>query len=171
MSGSPFLDPSPAARQAVINRALVDRVIARSAAGVGLVSAVQALPLAIEQIVSTDNLLLYVPYAAVMASLLLALVNSIFGRGVRLAYAVVAWAVLGALILWPIEASAPGIPAGSDPWIYYLCTVGTGSAAIAFRPRLAFALTLAVPIAYGVLRVTPRARAPRSRPRSSRAPT
>lgn len=155
MSGSRPLPPSPAGRQAVINRALVDRVVARSAAAVGLVSAVQALPLAIEQTAWTDNLWLVVPYGAAILSLLLALVNSIFGRGVRLAYAVVAWTILGALILWPIEASDPGIPAGSDPWIYYLCTVATGSAAIAFRPALAFAFTLAVPVGYGILRVTP----------------
>lgn len=155
MSGSFFLDAPAALRQAVINRALVDRVVSRTAAAVGIVYAAQSAPAAIDQINGTQNYWLYITYAAVVASLLVALVNSIIGRGVRLAFAIVAWTVLAALVLWPIEASNPGLPAGSDPWIYYLCSVGTGSAALAFRPKPAFAFTLAVPIAYAVLRMTP----------------
>jgi signal transduction histidine kinase len=154
MSGSPLLVPS-ATRQAVINRALVDRVVSRTAAAVGLVYAAQSAPSAIDQISGTSNHWLYVTYAAVVISLVVAFVNAVIGKGARLAFVIVACTILAALVLWPIEASDPGLPAGSDPWIYYLCTVGTGSAAIAFRPRLALAFTLAVPIAFGVLRLTP----------------
>ncbi|HEY8590251.1 MAG TPA: histidine kinase [Naasia sp.] len=155
MSGSFFLDAPSAMRRAVINRALVDRVVSRTAAAVGIVYAAQSAPATIDQINGTHNYWLYITYAFVVGSLLVALVNSIIGRGVRIAFAIVAWTILAALVLWPIEASNPGIPEGSDPWIYYLCSVGTGSAALAFRPKLAFAFTLAVPIAFAVLRVTP----------------
>lgn len=138
-----------------IGSALIERILARTAAGLGLGFAAQALPVAIGQIEATHHPLLFLFLAPVVGSLLFAVLAAIAGRGVRVANAAVAVILLAALIAWPLLASNPGIPPGTDPWLLYLVTVATGSATIAWRVRLAAVYTGVVPAVYILVRMSP----------------
>jgi two-component sensor histidine kinase len=58
------------------------------------------------------------------------------------------------LITWPFDAVTPHSPTDNQ-WIYYLLTVATSTAAIAFPTRWSAIYLFAVPSIYGIVRMTP----------------
>ncbi|MFC6354770.1 sensor histidine kinase [Luethyella okanaganae] len=74
---------------------------------------------------------------------------------VRATTAMFAIVYLLALIAWPFAVVDVTAFANEKPWLWYLCTVATACAAIAFRLLLASVYTIVVPLVYGILRTLP----------------
>ncbi|TFB52365.1 sensor histidine kinase [Cryobacterium tagatosivorans] len=138
-----------------ISRAQIETVVSRSVAGVGVVFALQAAPIMFEQ------LPLRLPAAGVIGPVTLAVtlafvvLATIFKAGIRTATGAVAMVYLLALVAWPFLMRDPERVLDGVPWLWFLCTVATSCAAIAFPLAWAAGYTVLVPAVYGVLRVTP----------------
>jgi signal transduction histidine kinase len=91
---------------------------------------------------------------AIVASLLFALLCSLLVRSVRASQGIVAVVFVCVLVTWPFAVVTPHAPTDSH-WLYYLITVGTSTAAIAFPTRLSVAYLVVVPSLYGIVRMTP----------------
>ncbi|WP_166997815.1 sensor histidine kinase [Paramicrobacterium fandaimingii] len=84
--------------------------------------------------------------------LVVVVVTGLLRRGLRTAAGVFAVVYIGALVVWP---SSTGFQLGGqpgEPWIWYLLTVATACAAIAFPIVWAVAYTIGVPILFGLVR-------------------
>jgi len=88
-------------------------------------------------------------------SLVLSLIASLARRLVRSAHALVAVLYLVALQTWPVAVVGNTDTGMTNPWIYYLLTVATASAAIGLPAPIATTYLLVVPIMYGLIRITP----------------
>ena len=148
--------PSPAGKQPrnPISRKQVEAVISRSIAGFGIVFGVQTIPVLLGQLGETAPVWLIIVVPALFGGLLVAAGFSTARRWVRGSHALVALAYLGALLSWPLAVVHPISPT-ENHWLYFLLTVATATASIAFPTRIATAYLFAVPVIYGILRVTP----------------
>lgn len=137
-----------------ISRRQIEVVIARSAAIFGLVFAVQTIPALLEQ--STQlNTFAVVGVALLFGGLLVAIVAFITRKFVRAVntYIVFSWTV--AMALWPLFVQ-DGVLRGSDrPWPWFLLTVATAAAAVAWPLWAATAALLVLPFIYGAMRIMP----------------
>lgn len=86
----------------------------------------------------------------VLVALAIASVCGLLGRGVAIAYGVLAVALVVALALWPAVADAGGAEAG---WTWYLLNVATVAAAVAWPWPWPLTWLFAVPAAYAAARV------------------
>lgn len=137
-----------------ISRKQVEAVISRSIAGFGIVFAAQTVPVLLGQLGETSRTWSIIVIPALFGSLLLAAAFSTARRWVRGSHALVASVYLVALLSWPLAVVEPISPQ-ENHWLYFLLTVATATASIAFPTRIATAYLFAVPVIYGVLRVTP----------------
>jgi len=138
-----------------ISRAQIETVVSRSVAGVGLVFALQALPIMIEQIELRKPIVALIGPSILGAALVFVLITTILKKGIKIATGSVAIAYLLALIVWPFLMRDPSAVLDGVPWLWFLCTVATSCAAIAFPLYWAAAYTVIVPAVYGVVRLTP----------------
>ncbi len=145
----------PTTRRRAVSRAQVETVSARALGIAGLVFSAQTVPAALEQSAAlTDGsgiALMAVLYGAAVIVALASLVR-IGVRGVAAAYAVL---YVIALAAWPALVDDPAALGGAQPWLYFICTVATAAAVVAFPVGGAIAYTIAVPLLYGVVRLTP----------------
>ena len=138
-----------------ISRAQIETVVSRSVAGVGVVFALQAMPIMI------DQLQVRLPAVGVIGPVILAValgfvvLATAFKVGIKTATGSVALIYLVGLMAWPFLMRDPEQVLDGVPWLWFLCTVATSCAAIAFPLFWAAGYTLAIPVLYGVLRVTP----------------
>lgn len=142
-------------RRAAVSRAQVEIVSSRALGVFGVVFGAQTVPSAIDQapalVDGAGTAMMAVLYGS-----LAALAVATFARvAVRAAAATFAALFVVALLAWPYLVVDSGELANETPWLYYLVTVATTAAAIALPPLSAAAYTIAVPAAYGVIRVTP----------------
>jgi hypothetical protein len=156
MALNPGLRSAPALKQVrnPISLKQVETVLSRSVAGGSLVFAAQTVGPLLAQIKEGNPLWIAVVVAALSASIVLAVVLSFARRAVRFAHGLVAWIYVVALVSWPFAVLHPH-PDTSNFWLYFILTVGTSTAAIAFSTRFALIYLFVVPIIYGVIRVTP----------------
>jgi len=137
-----------------ISRGQIEIALSRSVAGVAVIFALQALPLMLEQLASRKD-------GAAMTAIVLGLsilvfvVATVVQRGIGTGAALVAGCYLVALVIWPLLMRDPTVVLDSKPWLWYLCTVATSCAAIAFPPVWAIIYTVVTPVTYGLLRVQP----------------
>lgn len=82
-------------------------------------------------------------------------VTSVFMQGLETAAAFLAISFLVALLTWPLAVRDPASVLPESPWLYYLITVATSAAAIAFTPWVATIYLLLTPIVYGLVELTP----------------
>ena len=138
-----------------ISRTRIEVVISRSVAGVAVVFSLQALPAMLQQIplrLPAMGLAMPVALALAVAAVMVA---SIAKVGVRITTGAVAVVYLVALIGWPFLMRDPAAVLDGKPWLWYVCTVATSCAAIAFPLGWACAYTFAAPLAYGIVRSLP----------------
>ncbi|HEU5222585.1 MAG TPA: ATP-binding protein [Candidatus Lumbricidophila sp.] len=133
----------------------MERVLARAVGLFGLVFAAQAIPSVLQEVamhgVARELALVVLVYVAILA---FAIATAVVGW-VRPMALVVAISFAVALLMWhPLHVGAP-MHANYTPWIYYLCTVATGAAAIALPTRWALVYTVVVPTGYGFIRADP----------------
>jgi uncharacterized protein YidB (DUF937 family) len=138
-----------------ISRKQVEAVISRSVAVFGLVFGAQTIPSLLAQRAEAQPAWVAITVGAILASLILAMIASIIRRWVRVAHGLVSVVYLAALITWPFEVIDPDAVSSGNHWLYSLLTVGTATASIAFSTRVAGIYLFAVPLVYGIVRVTP----------------
>jgi hypothetical protein len=156
MALNPGLRSAPALKQVrnPISLKQVETVLSRSVAGGSLVFAAQTVGPLLSQIKEGQPIWIAAVVSALSASIVLAVVLSFARRFVRLGHGLVAFVYVLALVSWPFAVLHPHAD-DNNFWLYFILTVGTSTAAIAFSTRLAMIYLFAVPIAYGVIRVTP----------------
>jgi signal transduction histidine kinase len=138
-----------------ISRKQVENVISRSVAVFGIVFGAQTVPWLLGQLDEAYPIWLWIIVPAMFGSLVLALVMSIAKVWVRPAHALVSIIYLVALITWPF-AILPGAEIYTGiHWLYYLLTVATATAAIAFPTAVATIYLFVVPLIFLVVRITP----------------
>jgi signal transduction histidine kinase len=146
--------PAPKQARNPVSRKQVEIVLSRSVAAGSLVFAAQTVPSLLSQWRESNPVWLLVAGFAIVASLLIALVCSIVVQFVRLSHGLVALVYVAVLITWPFDVVTPHSPTDNH-WLYYLLTVGTSTAAIAFPTRWAATYLFVVPSIYGIVRMTP----------------
>lgn len=148
----PALDPASPRRP--LSRAGIERFSSRAIAAFGLVFGAQTVPAFLASAGALREPATVIVGLGMLALLIWVVGASVLQRGVRLSAGIAAVGYVIALLAWPMlvvsTATAP-----SKPWLWYLCTVATGYAALAFRPLLASVYTVVVPGVYGVLHATP----------------
>jgi signal transduction histidine kinase len=156
MAVSGFPRELPAVKQPrnPISRRRVDAVVSRAIAGFGIVFAAQTAPILLGQLGETGDAWLTLAVAALVGSLIVTLSFSIAGRWVRSAHATFAFVYVIILISWPFAVVEP-IGHGENHWLYYMLTVATATAAIAFRTRYALVYLVVVPAIYGFIHALP----------------
>lgn len=138
-----------------ISRVGFEHVAERSIAGFGLVFGAQTLGALFAQLPGMVPRWGVIAAIAVFGGLALVVITAIVQRGVKLVMAYFAIAYLVVVVLWPLTAVDPSYSAGSKPWVWYLCTVATAFATVAFPLWWAVAYTVVAPVAYAVIRALP----------------
>ena len=138
-----------------ISRTRIEVVASRSVAGVGVVFALQAMPIMLAQApvrMPVMGLLTPLLLGLSLAAVVVAAVTKV---GVRAAAGTVAMFYLAALLAWPLLMRDPAAVLDGKPWLWYMCTIATACAALAFPVLWAVIYTVVVPIVYGVVRSMP----------------
>ncbi|WP_146071601.1 sensor histidine kinase [Cryobacterium sp. Y62] len=138
-----------------ISHAQIEIALSRSVAGVAVVFALQALPLMLVQLESRKPGSAVPIGIALGLSILVFVVATLVRRGIRTTAGIVAACYLIALMVWPLVMRDPTVVLDSKPWLWYLCTVATSCAAIAFPLLWAIIYTVVTPVVFGLLRGLP----------------
>jgi two-component sensor histidine kinase len=156
MPSKPAPSSATAQKQArnPVSRKQVEIVLSRSVAAGSLVFAAQTVSPLLSQAKESHPAWLLAASIAIVASLLIALFCSIIIRWVRASQGVVALVFVAVLLTWPFDVVTPHSPTDNQ-WLYYLLTVATSTAAIAFPTRWSAIYLFAVPSLYGIVRMTP----------------
>jgi signal transduction histidine kinase len=137
-----------------ISRARLEVIAGRTVAAFGLVFGIQTLPGALAQLPAFKEPIGIIVEIAIFGGLVVVLICAIVQRWVRQAMGTVAIVYLIVLITWPLTALDPSVQA-QKPWAWFLCSVATAYAAIAFPVPWATAYTILTPLVYGVVRTLP----------------
>jgi signal transduction histidine kinase len=138
-----------------LSRARIERIADRTVSAFGLVFGLQTLPTALGQLGDLREPWGTVWLVAVFGGLALTVVLAIVQRGVKIAMGVLAVVYLAAIVTWPLMVGDPSAFGADKPWVWFLCSVFTAFAAVAYPLWLAIAYTFVAPIAYGVVRAVP----------------
>jgi signal transduction histidine kinase len=138
-----------------LSRARIERISDRTVSAFGLVFGLQTLPTAVGQLPDLREPWSAAWMIAVFGGLALTVVLAIVQRGVKVAMGVLAVVYLAAIATWPLLVREPGAFTSDKPWLWFLCSVFTAFAAVAYPLWLAIAYTFVAPVAYGVVRALP----------------
>jgi len=137
-----------------ISRRQIETVASRSVAIFSLVFGAQTFPITLDQYSGERPGWGLIIAVAIYGSILLMLVAAFTKRFVRLAGAFISFSWLVAMATWPLTVSPDMVVSADRPWLWYLCTVATGAAALSFKPLPATVYLIAAPVAYGLTRTT-----------------
>ncbi|MGN7799210.1 sensor histidine kinase [Leifsonia sp. 22587] len=138
-----------------LSRARIERISDRTVSAFGLVFGLQTLPTALGQLSDLREPWGGVWMIAVFGGLALTVILAVIQRGVKIAMGVLSIVYLGAIVTWPFLVADP-VAFGTDkPWVWFLCSVFTAFAAVAYPLWLAIIYTFAAPLAYGIVRALP----------------
>lgn len=146
---------APEHRAKPVSRTQVEVIVSRAVAVGGLLFAVQTFPVMLSQLPLLDPRWSWWYNATIFGGLLLALLASIFRRFVRSANAVIAGAYLLAMATWPLAVLDPNADDHERPWLWFLCTIATAAAAMAFSRWWATVYLMVAPAVYGLVRISP----------------
>lgn len=148
---APVRIPSPRSPRAPLTRRRVESVLSRSAAAFSVLFFVQTLPVAVQQTAHGHEPREWT-YACALI-LLLALIATcasvVMQRWVAWASGAFAVSYLLALVTWPFVNRTPLESADGVHWLYFLLSVSTALAAIAWPVRIAAAYLFLTTAAYG----------------------
>jgi signal transduction histidine kinase len=138
-----------------ISRRQVETVVSRSVAVFGIVFAAQTVPNLLGQLDEAQPWWLWAVIIGIFGSLVLATAGSFLRRFVRPSHAIVSIVYVLALATWPLTILPgadifPGIH-----WLYYLLTVATACAAVAYNTLFGTLYLVLVPWLYFIGRVMP----------------
>lgn len=149
---------APPQQRAVRNPLSLNRVnsaIARTAAGFGIAFFLQSVPFLLDQLPNLHPLWSFAATTGLVSSLVFAIVASIVGRLVRVSQGAFALVYLLALATWPLSVLDISAAPSSSFWLYFVLTVATAMATIAFDVRGATAYVILGPALYAAIRITP----------------
>jgi signal transduction histidine kinase len=152
-SAPPTFRPRPT-RNPISGPAL-DKIFARALAALGLVFGLEAVPFVIGQQSSMQPIWAWLVCIAIFGGIVVVGFSSIVMRGIETAAAFIAIAFLVALSTWPLAVQDPSVVQQQVPWLWYLVTVATSAAAIAFSLWVATGYLFLAPLIYGFIRLTP----------------
>ncbi|MCX7520988.1 ATP-binding protein [Microbacterium sp. STN6] len=138
-----------------ISRAGFEVIAGRSIAIFGLIFGAQTVSALLAQVPFMTPRWGIVAAIAVFGSLVLVAVAAIVQFGVKTAMGLSALIYLAVVALWPLLVHSPVFEGGNKPWVWYLCTVATAFATVAFPLWLATVYTVVAPVVYGVARALP----------------
>lgn len=138
-----------------LSRLQIEAVASRSVAFFGLLFAAQTFPVMLGQTSQLQSGWFWGYNVAIFGGLLFAVLASIVQRFVKLANIYIVSSYIVALVTWPIAVANPTIVATERPWLWFLCTVATAAATIAFSTRVAAGYLVLAPVTYGIVRLTP----------------
>lgn len=152
VSGAPVEGAKP---RNPLSRARIERISARTVSVFGLVFGLQTVPVALGQLPALREPWGLVALIAVFGGLAVTVVPVFARRFVKVSMGVLAVVFLIVIVTWPLVVDDPAAFAADKPWIWFLCTVFTAFAAVAWPLWLAIAYTIVTPVAYGVIRALP----------------
>ncbi|MEY9951196.1 ATP-binding protein [Leifsonia sp. EB34] len=139
-----------------LSRARIERISDRTVSAFGLVFALQTFPSALGQLDSLRSPWGLVVLVLIFGGLAFTVLLAIFAqRFVKVTMGVLSVLYFAAIVTWPLLASDPHAFTSDKPWVWFLCSVFTAFAAVAYPLWLAIAYTIATPLAYGVVRALP----------------
>ncbi|MGO4691551.1 sensor histidine kinase [Glaciibacter sp. 2TAF33] len=138
-----------------ISQRQIETVLSRAVGGIGLVFALQSLPVMLGQADERLPLLGLISPLVLGLVILLVVLATIVKSHIRTATGAGAIIYLLALVAWPFLSRDPSQVLDGKPWLWYVCTVATSYAAIAFPLWWAAAYTLIAPLTYGAIRMLP----------------
>lgn len=133
----------------------VETIVSRSVAVVAFVFGLQTVPPLLGQIGEADPIWAVAIVIALFGSVIVAVLFSFLCRFVRIGHALVALVYVVALLSWPFAIHNVVPHPDDNYWLYFLLTVGTSTAGIAFSTRISSIYLFVVPVIYGVIRMTP----------------
>lgn len=133
----------------------MEAVASRSAAGFGLLFGAQTFPVMLGQVSLLQSTWFWGYNIAIFGGLLLAVVASVLRRWVQPVNAWVAVSYLVAMATWPLATVDAQLMPLERPWLWFICTVATAAAVIAFSRWVATVYVFAAPVVYGLVRLTP----------------
>lgn len=138
-----------------ISRSQMEVVASRSVAFFGLLFGAQTFPVMLGQVGQLQTAWFWGYNVAILGGLLLSVVASMLRRFVRPVNTWIAVAYLVAMATWPLAVNNPDVVAPERAWLWFMCTVATAAAAIAFSTWVAALYLVLAPAVYGVIRLTP----------------
>lgn len=138
-----------------ISRERFERIAGRSVSAFGLVFGLQTIPAALGQLPDLKSPWGLIEIIVVFGGLAVIVLLAILQRFVKAAMATLSVVYFAAIVTWPLLALESHSFVGDKPWVWFLCSVFTAFAAVAFPLWLATAYTFITPIAYGVVRALP----------------
>ena len=150
---APPRNPAISHPRGPVSRKQIDALVSRAVAGFGLLFGAQTVPILLAQLGEVRPLwaALFVP--AFYAALVAAIVAAVAQRYVRVTQGVVAVYYVIGILTWPLAITEVAIATHSTYWLYYLLTVASAMAAIAFTPIIATVYLVLVPVIMAVVRV------------------
>lgn len=145
----------PAKPRNPLSRARIERIADRTVSAFGLVFGLQTLPTALGQLGALREPWGAVWMIGIFGGLALTVILAVVQRGVKIAMGVLSVLYLAAIVTWPLLVRDPSAFSSDKPWVWFLCSVFTAFAAVAYPLWLAIAYTFIAPIAYGVVRALP----------------
>ena len=142
-------------KRSPISRLQIEGLASRLVAVFGIVFGLQTLPVVLSQIGASHPVWAWVVVPALYGSIVVAFVAAMAQRAIVAMNATIAVIFLVALATWPLAIITPTDNQLDRYWLYFLITVATATATIAFSLPVATAYLFAAPIAYGLIRVTP----------------
>ncbi len=130
-------------------------VASRSVAFFGLLFGAQTFPVMLGQVVQLQPVWFWGYNIAILGGLLVSVVAAMLRRFVRSVNTWVALSYLVAMATWPLAVLDTDTVAKERPWLWFMCTVATAAAAIAFSTWSAALYLVLAPSVYGVIRLTP----------------
>ncbi|NYD66729.1 sensor histidine kinase [Agromyces atrinae] len=138
-----------------VSSAQIETIAARALGLFGLVFGAQTVPIFLDQIPAMAPAASIVTAAVVIGTILVLAVTSVIAVGARIVSAVFAGVYAAVIVTWPLIVVNPEALDGQIPWPYFLCTVATTAACVAFSLRWAVTYAVLVPVAYSIVRVSP----------------
>ena len=140
-------------KRGLVSLRQVEALVSRAVAVFGLIFGLQTLPVMVSQLWEVTPLwaAIFVPFF--YATLVGALVAAVVQRYVRVAHGLVAGVYILGILTWPLAITTVAAGPHSTYWLYYLLTVATAMAAIAFSTRLSIVYLVVVPLVMAVVRV------------------
>ncbi|MBB5632695.1 signal transduction histidine kinase [Cryobacterium mesophilum] len=145
----------PRQQRRPISRSQMEVVASRSVAFFGLLFGAQTFPVMLGQVVQLQPVWFWGYNIAILGGLLVSVVAAMLRRFVRSVNTWVALSYLVAMATWPLAVLDTDTVAKERPWLWFMCTVATAAAAIAFSTWSAALYLVLAPSVYGVIRLTP----------------
>ncbi|AGW40681.1 two-component system sensor protein [Leifsonia xyli subsp. cynodontis DSM 46306] len=152
VSGAP---PEGVKLRKPLSRARIERIADRTVPAFGLVFGLQTVPTVLGQLADLREPWGSVVLTVVFGGLALTVLLAIVQRFVKTAMGVLAIVYLVVIATWPLLVSDPAPFARDKPWVWFLCSVFTAFAAVAWPLWLAIVYTFVAPVAYGFVRALP----------------